>query len=185
MTLQEKIEKAFAHRSMPASAVDLEGCIQFDSDVEDAMWFTGRDWRSLTTEDWKARYSAVFFLSPEAFQYFLPSLLILTLHNPQNFPDLAVEAVIQQLDRSTSVAGWNDHFKERFLGWHIEEYEATKEWLVWASENIPDMFYGMARNGPGDGYGRVFDSIELLRQETELRKMIAREEGRGDDSAAQ
>ena len=43
MSLIKKIEAAFAHRQMPAEVVNMEGRYQIDSDVDDALWFQGRD----------------------------------------------------------------------------------------------------------------------------------------------
>ena len=67
MSLIKKIEAAFAHRQMPAEVVNMEGRYQIDSDVDDALWFQGRDWRSLTRDDWEKRHWGVIFLSPHAF----------------------------------------------------------------------------------------------------------------------
>ncbi|MFZ0747667.1 MAG: DUF6714 family protein [Terracidiphilus sp.] len=181
MNLVKKIEMAFARRCMPTEVIEPEQYIQFDSDVEEALWFAGRDWREITSKDWQDHSDAVHFLSPEAFAYYLPSLLILTIQNPKGYPDMAVDPLIGKLDRSPSVEGWNDSFSRRFLGLSSEEYEAIKEWLLFACENIPQAFWGAAASGPGDGFGRTFDTVDLLQKETELRRMID-QEGSGIES---
>ena len=173
MTLREKIEKAFAHRDIPREVVEMEGRLQVDSDVEDGLWFKGKVWRDLTAEDWRAHYCGLSYFNEEAFAYYLQSLLVLTLRDPKNYPDLAVDSFLWELD--CSPGGENlSPLSYRYLALTNEEFGALKEWIVWASENIRDVFYGAAVGGPGDGFGRVFDSIGLLQRESALR--------RGDDS---
>lgn len=170
MTLLERIEGAFAHREMPAETVQLEGRFQIDSDVEDALWFRGRDWHTLTCEDWHAHHWGVFFFLPAAFAYYLPSLLDLTIQNPKGYPDLAVDAVFQELDRSPGAENLDVRLIDRYSVLRDEEFEAVKQWLLFACENIPDAFWGAAVSGPGDGFGRVFDTIDLLQKETAARR---------------
>ena len=179
MTLEARIGKAFERHQLPCTVVDLKNCLQFDSDVEDALWFTGRDWRELTKEDWETRHCGLNFFTAEALQYYLPSLLLLTMLDPENYPALALQSALYQLDRSPGLENL-DPLTYRLVDLSVEELEVLKEWLVWSSENVQDAFFGKAVNGPGDGYGRVFDTIESLRQEAELRKMIAAENGDAD-----
>jgi hypothetical protein len=172
MTLQEKIENAFRHRQIPAEVVEMESCLQIDSDVEDAQWFKGRDWREITREDWRLRHWGLNFLSPEAFAYYLPSLLVLTIHNPRDYPDLAVHSFIMRLDRTPGIENFDPPLTDRFFGLSGEEFDAIKEWLVFACENVPQVFWGAAASGPGDGFGRAFDTIDLLQKESALQRMI-------------
>ncbi|HET8823509.1 MAG TPA: hypothetical protein VFM77_00145, partial [Terriglobales bacterium] len=71
MTLAEKIEHVFSSRTRPAQVVP-DQVLQFDSDVEEALWFSGRDWRDLTWQDWQEHSCAFYFFRPEAFAYYLP-----------------------------------------------------------------------------------------------------------------
>jgi hypothetical protein len=159
---------------MPTEVVEPEAYIQFDSDVEDALAFAGKGWHEVTCEHWRKHYCAVNFLSPEAFAYFLPSLLTLTVQNPKEYPDLAVDSLINLLDRSPSTEGWNDHFSKRFLGLRSEEYEIMKEWLLFMCEKLADYGCEDAASGPGETFGRAFDTVALLQKETELQNMIDR-----------
>lgn len=178
--LIDKIEKAFAHRPMPAEVVNMEGRSQIDSDVDDALWFQGRDWRGLTRDDWEKRHWGVIFLSPGAFAYYLPSLLVLAIQDPQHYPDLTIQSFMMELDRSPGKANWDPPLTDRFFGWSTEEYEAMKDWLLFASENIPGLFHGAAASGPGDGFGRAFETIDLLQKETELQNKIDQEKSDAD-----
>jgi hypothetical protein len=176
MTLSEKIEKAFAHRVVPTVVIEPEQYIQFDSDVEEALWFAGRDWRGITADDWHKNSCAIYFLSPDAFRYYLPSLLTLEALQPE-CTNMAVDAFIGILDHSPSMDAWDDHLVERFIGLCSEEFEVLKEWLVFMCENAPHL--GTRTSGPGDTYARAFQTVDLLQQEAELRRMIEREASTG------
>jgi hypothetical protein len=170
MNLQEKIEKAFEDRRMPDEVVEMEGLLQIDSDVEDALWFKGRNWREVTSRDWQQYNCGLNFMSPDAYLYYLQSLLILTIKNPNDYPDLAISSFINQLDRSPGTENWDGALTDRFLGLSNAEYEAIEEWLLYASENLHDLFWGIAASGPGDGFGRAFDTIAALQRETQLQE---------------
>jgi hypothetical protein len=172
-TLQEKIEQAFAGRAMPAELIDAS-VFQFDSDVEEALWFTGRDWRELRWKDWIEHSSALLFFSREAFAYYLPSLLRLSAQNLAEWSH-AVDSLIGELDRSPSAEGWNEHFTRRFLGLRREELDALKEWLLCMCESHYYRGYGYAACGPGERFARAFDTVDLIQKEL----------GRGESGGAQ
>jgi hypothetical protein len=169
MTLQEKIEKVFAHRQLPAEVVNMEGRFQIDSDIEDGLWFKGRDWHELTREDWHRRHWGFYFLSPDAFAYYLPSLLTLTILNPRDYPGLAVDSFLSELDRSSGAENLDKPLIDRYSVLNNEEFNAIKEWLLFACESFPQVFHGCAASGPGDGYGRVFDTLDLLQKQAERK----------------
>jgi hypothetical protein len=171
MTLCEKVEKAFTHRQVPSEAVAHEQYLQFDSDVEDALWFTGRNWHDITLKDWERYNCGIYFLSPEAFAYYLPSLIVLSIQSPTDSL-LSVDSVLHLLDRSPDMNGWDDHFSERFLGFTSDEYEVIKEWLLFLAEYGKD--YGLVTTGPGDTFGRAFETIYLLQKESERRKLLTK-----------
>jgi hypothetical protein len=83
MELTEKIKTAFAWRVKPTEVVEPEQYIQFDSDVQEALWFTGRDWHDIIWCDWQEHPVALGFFSRDAFAYYLPSVLLLSLQRPQ------------------------------------------------------------------------------------------------------
>jgi hypothetical protein len=47
VNLTEKIEEAFAARPKPAQVILADEVLQLDSDVEETLWFGGRDWHEL------------------------------------------------------------------------------------------------------------------------------------------
>lgn len=165
MTLAEKIDRIFAHRAMPDSVVDMTNCFQIDSDVEEALWFTGRDWHGLTWRDWQEHSCAIFFFDPKAFAYYLPSALLLSAQNADDCLD-AVDSLISQLDRSPDVSGWTEDFASRFLELNPAELNVLKEWLIQICEYTSYKGVGLAASGPGDKLGRAFDTIDLLQKES-------------------
>jgi hypothetical protein len=162
-----RIERVFEHRLIPDEVVEMKGRLQVDSDVEDALWFEGRDWRELTCEDWDKRHWGFIFLNPRSFAYYLPSILVLTVQDPRNCPILAVDSFVWQLDHSPGVENLDLPLRERYLELSNEEFEVIKEWLLWACENVPGVFIGASSGGSGDGFGRAFDALLLLQADAE------------------
>jgi hypothetical protein len=163
MTLSEKIERTFAWRERPTEVVEAGSYIQYDSDLEEALWFAGREWRSITWQDWQEHPVAFGFFSRDAIAYYLPSALLLSLQRPQE--ELAsASSLIGMLDWSPCVECWTDHFRDRFLGLRAEEYDVIKEWLLFISDFEIYRIYGTS--GPGDIFGRAFDTVNLLQRET-------------------
>jgi hypothetical protein len=135
MNLAEKIERAFAGRRMPVDLVEPADLICPDSDVEDTLWFTGRDWHQITWQDWQAHSSAFYFFVPDAFAYYLPSLLLLSSQNPGDTL-MAADSLISELDRSPDPQWWTDGLVRRFLGLNSAELSVLKEWLLQVCEYI-------------------------------------------------
>jgi hypothetical protein len=169
MDLTRKIRAAFAHRQIPSEVVEMEGRFQIDSDVEEALWFAGRDWRAITRDDWQKHACAVIFLSPEAFAYYLPSLLTVTAENPKGYPELAVDSFVGLLDHTPAMEFLDPPLIRRFAGLSDAEFEVVKEWLLFACANLPGG-WGIAASGPGEVFGRAFDTLTLLQEEARLRR---------------
>ena len=119
-------------------------------------------------EGLEEHYVATSFFSKDAFAYYLPSLLLVSL-NDQNSVLMAAQSVIWDLDRTPSTEGWNDLFIEHFLGLRFNEYEAMKEWLLQLCEYPAYKRCGNAGSGPGDSFGRTYDTVVLLQQESVRR----------------
>lgn len=173
--LIKKIEQAFARRKSPTEVVKMEGRLQIDSDVEDGLWFQGRDWQEITKEDWENHHWGFSYLSPAALAYFLPSILTLTTRNPKDAPDLAVCSFVWELDSSPGIENLNPR-SYRYHELTDDEFDAVKEWLLWACESKPDVFRGNAVGGPGDGFGRAFDAIDLIHKEAVKWRQSDRED---------
>lgn len=169
MTLDERIERVFAHRMMPGAVVDMTNRYQIDSDVEEALWFAGRDWRSITWDDWREHSSAIYFFDSEAFGYYLPSLLLLSAQRPDE-ELMAADSLISQLDCSPDPEGWPEGLATRFLKLNWAELQVLKEWLLQVCEYAAYRTYGTAASGAGETFGRAFDTVDLLQKEVQRRR---------------
>jgi uncharacterized protein DUF6714 len=169
MKLTDKIERAFSSRPMPAQVRVADGVLQLDSDVEEALWFSGRDWRELKWQDWQEHSCAIFFFDPEALAYYLPSVLLLSAQNP-NDSLMAADSLINELDRSPNLEDWTEGLVSRFLELNRAELDVLKEWLLQVCEYAPYRRWGIAACGAGDTFGRAFDTVDLLLKEAERRR---------------
>ena len=155
MDLTSRIERAFAHRQKPKVVVVLHG--RADGDDEDALWFADRDWREISSKNWNDHYSACFRFTPEAYRYYLPSILSHVARNPEAAL-LAADALLGILDRSPNIDWWDQFLLDRLFGLKDEEYDAIKDWLLMLSGR---------RNFNEDTLTRAFETVDLLQRETE------------------
>lgn len=170
MNLAEKIAATFAARQMPLDLVQAAYRVHPDSDVEDALWFYGRDWHKLTWQDWQQHSSAIHFFVPDAFAYYLPSVLLLSSQNPGEGL-MAADSVINELDQSPVVDRRTEDLASRCLGLSPAELDVLKEWLLQICEYVPYKGLGFAGSGPGDKFGRAFDTVDILQREVERRRL--------------
>ena len=145
--------------------VELEGLVQIDSDVKEGLWFEGRNWQDLTVEDWRHHNCGWLYFTPEAFAYYLQSLLVLVIDDPKHYPDLALDSVLWSLDRTPEMSNLDPSILDRYSTFTRTEFEVVKEWLLFACEAIPSVFWGAAASGPGDGFGRAFETLSLIEGE--------------------
>jgi hypothetical protein len=168
--LSERIERVFSTRPKLAQVRLADEVIQLDDDEEDALWFSGRDWHELTWQNWQEHSDAIFFFDPEAFAYYLPSILLLSAQNPNESLN-AADSLIGELDPTPDPEAWSEAFVSRFLELNLAELDTLTEWLLQVCEYIPYRGSGIAASGPGDTIGRAFDTVHLLRKEVERRRL--------------
>jgi len=99
------------------------------SDEEDALWFAQRDRHYLTGDDWIHHGDAVFRFTHEAFAYFLPSLLIISIEAPDKWFK-AADAMVNLLENGSALENWGYSQKSGFIGFSCEELAVIMEWLV-------------------------------------------------------
>lgn len=151
---------------MPDKVTDSDCTDLLDTDVVDTLWFSGKSWRELTWDDWKKRNVALSFFNRDALAYWLPSVLLLSLQRPDEYMPAAGYLIktFGSICWAPSPIHWKGHFRERFVGLRVEEYEAIKEWLVSISKHKT---YGVSRlRGPGDIFERAFETVSLAQEET-------------------
>ncbi|MDR1276054.1 MAG: hypothetical protein LBL72_06710 [Candidatus Accumulibacter sp.] len=160
--LCKQIEHAFRNRPTPDRLIDDATPLPAR---DDARYFSGKNWREISRRDWEAHPRVLCAFSPEAFVYYLPSILLLTTRNPRERLQVA-ETLLSLIDRGTE----DDFIKRRFLVLDAEECEAIQSWILSLSgRNI----FG-CRNifGSEDKFARLYEAVDLLQQEVGQQKRL-------------
>lgn len=164
MTLRADIEQAFAARQRPSNLVEQRSPVT--AEQHDALWFAGRDWREIGWRDWEEHSGAFYAFVPEAFIYYLPSILLGAMDAPGSQLQ-AADALLGVLDRSPVVYHWDAFITKRLLGLEPNEYEAMKAWVLSLS--------GLAEFLDEDSLTRAYETVDLLAHETtRLRGLLNR-----------
>jgi len=71
---------------------------------------------------------------------------------------------------SPAPEGWPDHTAERLRTLRSEELNTVKEWLLVLCDYPTYRGYGISAAGPGDKFGRAFETLELLQREIERKQ---------------
>lgn len=152
MNFKERVEQAFGLLPPPGKVIEHD---HHTTEQQDALWFARRDWRHLSRDDWEAHRDAVYAFTPAAFQYFLPSILVLSLEAPDQW-FWPADSLLQMLDRSPTPEYWDDFLMARLGALPIAVYDVLAEWLLALSE--------AGEAAMQASLGRAFDTIELLRE---------------------
>jgi hypothetical protein len=140
------IEEAFSHRAMPQLAAH---------ERDDVMSFRGKPWASVTGAQLERYFEAIFWLTPEAFCYYLPGIFAAGIR--ENKPWLIVNhSLINMLDRSPDPDSWDDFFLARWTRLTVRECEAAQSWVLWLSSWESSSY-------PEIALTRAFDTLELLK----------------------
>ena len=129
MTFEETVVRAFECRQIPRELIERSGGSWPASDEEDAEWFRLKNWRDITWQDWMMHSSAVFVFTNDALAYYLPSLLILSSQNTDDWL-IAADSFIRVLASVIADDGLNKTNKSNCIGFRREEREVIKEWLL-------------------------------------------------------
>ncbi|NJS36729.1 MAG: hypothetical protein HC765_10460 [Brachymonas sp.] len=163
MKLVNLLESAFGHRGLP---VELTRGNRHDPDAVDAWAFAGLRWQDVTRAHWSKHSAAFYSFEPQAFAYFLPSILALGADATQPF--MPRDSLIMVLDRSPTVEYWDAFILAHLVGLQMAEYDALKQWLLILSESTD----GVVEQSSID---RSFDTIDLLQVETQkVRSLVSR-----------
>jgi hypothetical protein len=155
MIFDQKIEQAFHHRRRPNALVDDKQPLT--SEQRSAIWFSGRNWRDISWEEWEEHRDAFYAFSSEAFAYYLPSFLVLSFKRPGQW-FWPADALLQVLDRSPIIEHWDAFLTTRLVGLQAEEYEVLKEWIISLPENTGSAY--------GKSLDRALETVDLLQGET-------------------
>ncbi|MGC1509954.1 hypothetical protein FT643_14380 [Ketobacter sp. MCCC 1A13808] len=148
----ELIQKAFSNRKRPSnlySSAELTG-----DEIEAVISLQKFDRYHVPISFLQANYDVVFWLSPEAFCYWLPEFVLASIKTEKTL--LIVDSIIAMLDRSSNAEYWDDFFKTRWVLLSKEELEAMEGWVLWLTDSR-DQAYDLAQ------LDRAFDVIGILK----------------------
>lgn len=152
MDVHELIQKAFSNRERPAnlySSSELTG-----DEIEAVISLQKFDRYHVPISFLQANYDVVFWLSPEAFCYWLPEFILASIRTEKAL--LIIDSIISMLDRSTNLEYWDNFFKTRWVLLSIEELEAVESWMLWLTDSR-DRVYDLAQ------LDRAYDIIGVLK----------------------
>ena len=148
--MRHQIASAFSHRQRPTDVTNVVVC---SSLRDDALHFAGKDWKSVSALDWLKYSDAFFGFSPDAFVYFLPSILSLSLEN-SNRSLVAADALVTALDTSADPSIWPEWFAQRFVLLTAVEIAVLRDWAT--------HYLSGADEGEGSEFSRVQDTLAML-----------------------
>ena len=102
-TLQKKIKEAFSSRKKPSIFLDPGKATSIDDDVKDVLWFCDKNVEFISLKDWNLHHGAFYAFNSEAFIYFLPNVLILSLGEDGDGL-IPAGSFLDMLDRSPRIA---------------------------------------------------------------------------------
>lgn len=150
--LINQITAAFASRPRPAIVAEtIRPDITDREDAERVGVYPREflDWSFL-----QQHADALYAMTGEAFRYYLPMFLILSLQNRQVTP-LFATPVIMMLSPGPDRSYWDARFKDLWLAMTAAEYDAVRAWLMAVAETDGLGFDSVE-------LGRAFDTISLL-----------------------
>jgi hypothetical protein len=177
MELVEVIEEAFKGRVMPDVVTTSDCSDPADSDIEDTLWFVGRNWREVSWNDWNEHDVSLSFFTRDALAYWIPSVLLLSLGRTGEYLPSAGYLIRAFGARywAPSPNHWTISFRERFVGLRSEEYEAIEAWLMFMSNMEIYRKYLNTKPRSGDVFERAIETVRLALRES-LKVVSSRNE---------
>lgn len=129
--LRQKLRDAFPLDPIP-EYIEMRSVYACDS-KEATEKFMGKAWNSISAGLLKQHYDAFFYLTPEAFRYYLAGLLDAQLRGED--VGLAIDAALDQLIRSPDYDNWDDFFCSRWMGFNSNQLEIIEEICIWLADN--------------------------------------------------
>lgn len=125
-------------------------------EYQDISEIVGKHWSTLEGSFLEKNFESIFWLSPEAFCYYLPGILSASIQ--EDNPNLIINrSIISMLDRSSDTGLWDDFFTERWLLLSEEECSAVQQWILWLLNHEDSPF-------DDSSLSRAFDTLSLLKK---------------------
>lgn len=154
IALLKLISSSFEHRPIP-SELTLSKQLT-DDEYSEINSFQNKYWSEITCEQLDYFYDIIFWLSPEAFCFYLPGILSAGIKEDRT--DLLIySSILGMLDRSPNPAYWDNFFLERWPLLTESECKAVQDWVLWLASNEETVFYKNTLD-------RVLETLELLKQ---------------------
>ena len=151
--LLSDLNSAFTSRRRPRR-LTASGQLSKDEALSAAR-FENKTWRDVTLEMLREDHEVLFWLSPEAFCYYLPGVLSVAVSEDDASLDI-YDTIIYMLDRTSEPAYWDDFFVSRWTLLSPVECEAVRRWVDWFMKKRKAEFYENTQE-------RVEDVLALLR----------------------
>lgn len=133
--VRQEIEQAFAGLRMPSrqALVDLQAWDELDlpeaREIQNAL--AGREWTSLEADLLKKYWSSFGYLTPEAYRYYLPALLVRSLKDPageDTLMDSAFAALLPDFE-TLYVEGEDPDYNDQISLFSEAQYKAVCSFL--------------------------------------------------------
>lgn len=126
MALKRSIQEAFAEVSYPGDN-NITRCPYHCSECRRiAEFFKGRDWNTQTLEELRNYHVALSLLTPEAFHYFLPAFMLVSMDAYEK-GDVIPDAIRFHFEYSQEAQG---HFNVRMSKFSEPQRNAIIDYLV-------------------------------------------------------
>lgn len=136
--IEEKLNGCFC-QDPPNAMFQLTGVCRNVADeeaVEESSVFLGKRAGDITPEIWRKSWSALSFLSDEAFVYFIPSLIRASLFDHQSTIN-AVDSFLFSASRITKNYTDNNAGMKRWDNLSIDQIESIQKWIDWLERFHP------------------------------------------------
>ncbi|KAF1035081.1 MAG: hypothetical protein GAK33_04989 [Burkholderia lata] len=130
--IMRHLRAAFSERVRPTSVVPAVS--SNTNDYSDALHFSNLLWDETSAHDWTTYADAIYRFTPDAFCYFLPGIMRVSVEDNQ-VALTVVESLIGSLDRSPVAEYWDDYFLQRWPKLTDIECDAVIEWIGWLNEH--------------------------------------------------
>lgn len=134
--LNEKLREAFPEEPVPLRLFDLTYVP--DSDRSDASLLLGVKWPRVDEEFWFEHWPSYYAFSPEAFRYYLPSMLEVTALNNIRYDQL-FNCIVNSLNTSGDVSIFPEFIVSRFVLLRKEQSICVDYWstiIDWSNSGL-------------------------------------------------
>ena len=135
-SLIDAIRAAFASVRYPGDAHALRDEVRGKSECEHIRnKIVGKPWSSLKVGDVAYKDNLTLYLTPEAYRYYLPGLMTLSLRNPEiyDLPAYIAEALTPKEADRRRQAAWSRNYREPFT---VAQRDVIGRFLRWANERF-------------------------------------------------